>query len=395
MNDPRPDNFTECPLVNKNRKINVLVAADHAGYQGRLAGVGRYLLNILPRLDRNCFNIILIVLRDTASLKSELKKEGIKLIHLNRKKFDPSTLYDFVKIIRRERIRILHLHQYGTSNFGRIAGKLLGVPTILHAHGPDLNYPIYQWIADRLLAKQTHCALAVSEAVKEECVKNRAIKPHKIIVIPNAIPIENFKHWSPARCQALKSRWNIPPSAPIVGTITRFHEEKGNHYLLEAAAEILQVLPDAYFLFVGDGPLYGQLKQLARKLRIEHNVIFTGFQRDVVGMLSIFDVKAIVSNAEGYSQVLLEAMAMGKAVVATEVGGIKEILKHGETGLLVPARDSHSMTEKIIFLLQNEQERVRLGANAQRGSHQFAIHKHVRNLERQYEKLATKFRDNF
>ena len=146
---------------------------------------------------------------------------------------------------------------------------------------------------------------------------------------------------------------------------------------------------------MGDGPLYGQLKELARKLKIEHNVIFAGFQRDVVDMLSIFDVKAIVSTVEGYSQVLLEAMAMGKAVVATEVGGIKEILKHGETGLLVPAKNSEGLAEKIIFLIQNEQERVRLGANAQTESHQFAIFKHVRNLERYYEKSATNYKDKF
>ena len=257
MTNPRPDNFAECQLDNKNRKINVLVAADHAGYKGRLAGVGRYLLNILPRLDKNHFNITLIVLRDTASLKSALKKEGIKLIHLNRKKFDPFTLYDFVKIIRRERIDLLHLHQYGSSNFGRIAGKILGLPTILHAHGPDLNYPHYQWFADRLLAKYTQCAITVSEAAKEECVRNRAINHSKIIVIPNSIPLEDFKPLPQARCQALKRLFDIPQSSPIVGTITRFHEEKGNHYLLHAAAKVVKVFPNSRFLLVGDGPLLG------------------------------------------------------------------------------------------------------------------------------------------
>ena len=372
---------------HKKKKINVLVAADHAGYNGSIAGVGRYLLNTLPRVDRKRFKMTLVILRNTASLKPVFKKVDLKLIQLNRKKFHPLTLFDFVKLIKEEKIDILHLHQYESSNFGRIAGKITSVPVILHSHGPDLNYPPYQWIADRLLAKYSHIAIAVSMTTKEACMKSRAFNPNRIHVLPNGIPMEDFIPLSPEKCQSLKQLWDIPLYSPVVGTITRFYKEKGNDYLLQAASEVLKEIPNARFLFAGDGPLLERSIEFVRRIGAERNVIFTGFQSDVVSVLSLFDIMVIPSTAEGYPQVLLEAMAMGRAVVATSVGGIKEILINGATGLLVPPRDAHSLSRKIIYLLKNEQKRIYLGTSAKNESQRFSISSQVKNLERVYEKV--------
>ncbi len=370
---------TEC-----NKKISVLVAADHAGYNGKIAGIGRYLTNILPRLDQKRFNVILVILRDSASLETELEAEGIKIIQLKRHKFDPFTLYDFIKIIKEENVDVLHLHQYGSSNFGRIAGKITGIPTILHAHGPDLNYPVYQRIADWLLAKQTPFTLAVSKSTNEECIRNRSIRQEKIFILPNGIPLEHFKPPSPSTCDSLKSQWDIPLNAPVIGTVTRFHEEKGNRYLLESAIDILKILPNTRFLLVGEGPLLEQLRELAHCLGIEHNIIFTGYQRDVIGMLSIFDLIVITSLSEGHPQSIIEAMAMEKAIVATDVSGINEILIDGVTGLLIPPRDPHALAEKVIHLLKNEQERATLGKAAYKKSREYSIGDYVRRLEKVY-----------
>jgi glycosyltransferase involved in cell wall biosynthesis len=253
-----------------------------------------------------------------------------------------------------------------------------------------LNYPLYQRFADRLLAKLTPfaCAIVVSEAVKEECLRNRAIHPNKIIILPNGIPLEHFKQLSHAECQALKRHWDIPVNSQIVGTITRFHEEKGNRYLLEAAVEVLKVFPNTRFILAGDGPLLGQLKEFARQLEIERNAVFTGFQTDVVGILSLFDIMVIASTAEGHPQALLEAMAMGKAVVATEVGGIKEILIDKKTGVLVPPRDPHALAEQITFLLRNSMTKAHLEAEANKKSRSYSLAVHVEDLERVYKKLV-------
>jgi glycosyltransferase involved in cell wall biosynthesis len=321
-------------------------------------------------------------------LEAELKNDRIKMIHLGQKKFDPRTLIDFVKIIREKEIHILHLHQYASSNFGRLAGKITGIPSILHAHGPDWHYPWYQWIADRLLAGQMDCVLAVSNAVREECVRNRAISREKIVVITNGIPLDCLKPLSRDRRQTMRGDWNIPLDSRIVGTITRLHQEKGNHYLLEAAAEVLKVFPGCYFLIVGDGPLSRELKQHALSLGVGQHVIFTGFQKDVGGMLSLFDIMVIASISEGFPQALLEAMVMGKAVVATEVGGIGEILRHGEAGFLVPPRDPQALAGGIIHLLANECDRARLADKAQEESRKYSLDTHLKILEGIYERAA-------
>jgi glycosyltransferase involved in cell wall biosynthesis len=227
--------------------------------------------------------------------------------------------------------------------------------------------------------------LAASEETKKECARTRAINLNKIIVMPNGIPLEQFKPLSIAKCQALRRRWRIPLDSPVIGTITRFHEEKGNCYLIDAATEIVKVLPNVRFMLVGDGPLLDKLQKSARRLGIEKNVIFAGFQSNVAKMLSIFDLKVIASIAEGHPQVLLEAMAMGKPIVATRAGGVKEILKDRKTGLIVPPRDPHKLAEKIIYLLQNEQFRIRIGALAHEESRRYSLSLSVKRLEKVYK----------
>ncbi len=370
----------------KPHRINILVATDHGGYNGNIAGIGRNLSYKLPHINKKRFNIILVILRDDGSLKARLAGTGIKIYHLHRKKFDPFILIEFIKIIKKENIHLLHLYQYACSNFGRLAGKITGVPTILHAGDLNYYYPWYQWLADRFLAKATDHVIAVSESAKSSYAKIRAIDPNKIIVIPNAVPTGHLKHLGSDECLKLKKQWGLKEECQIVGTITRLHDVKGNDILLKAAQLVLQTLPDTHFVIVGDGPLMDQLKKNACMLKIDRNVTFTGYQKDVAGLLSIFDVKVIASNTEGFSLALVEAMVMGKAVVATAVGGINEILKDNENGLLVPPQHPKAMADKIIHLLQNDPERKRLGECALNDSQRFNMAIHMKMREAFYEK---------
>jgi L-malate glycosyltransferase len=380
------NNITLPQTSQRDQKINILVATDHGGYKGNLAGIGRNLSYILPHIDKTRFNIILVVLRDAGSLKSRLQGTGIKIINLRRKKFDPFILYDFIKIIKTENVRLIHLYQYASSNFGRLAGKISGVPVILNANDENYDYPWYQWFADRLLKNIADYVIAVSEAVKSSCAKIRAIDLCKIMVIPNAVSNERFKHLDHQNCQELKKQWGVKEESPIVGTVTRLHDVKANDVFINAAKIVLHTLPDTWFIIVGDGPQMEPLKKIAAELGIEKNIIFTGYQEDVAGFLSIFNVVAVASDTEGCSLALLEAMLMKKAIVATEVGGIKELLQQGDTGLLVPPQNPQKLAEKIIYLLQNEDERERLGLNAFNESKKYSVENHIKMREKLYEK---------
>ena len=368
-------------------RINVLFVADHLSYEGKMHGGGRFFWNVLPRFNKNKYNVILCVLRKKNALNDLFMSQGINIRYLGKAKFDPSTFITLRKIIKEEKIDILHLHQYGASNFGRLAGLIAGVPVIIHSHDTDPNYPLYQRIADLILAHFTDRVIAVSESAKESTIKKRSIQEGKVIVLYNAIPLEEFHELTPEQKEEERRRLGINPDYKIVGTVTRLREEKGNKYLLEAAVEVLKVFPKTVFLIIGDGPLREELQNLCKQLNIDENVILYGFSGDIQKFYSIFDIKVITSVNEGFSFALIEAMAMGRAIVATDVGGPKEILKDGETGLLVPMKDSGMLARKIISLLENGQELERLARNAKKESKNYDINLYVRELERQYEDL--------
>jgi glycosyltransferase involved in cell wall biosynthesis len=376
-------------IANMTNRINILMSIDHISYGNYIHGAGRVFLNILAKIDKYRFNIIPCILRKYDQLMPVLEKQETHIKFLEREKFDPLTLLDFLQIIKDERVHLLHLHQYGSSFFGRIAGALMGVPTVLHAHGIDHSGMWQHQVMDWLLAKFTARGIGVSR----ESLAKRSIKTHKGIVLPNGIPLENLKSLSADQYKALKKDLELEADQYIVGTITRLREEKGNSYLLEAAVEVLRAFPNTKFLIVGAGPLLGELKNLARRLGIERDVTFTGFYQNISAMLSIFDVKVIASIDEGFGQLtLLEAMAMGKAIVATSVDGITEILQDGETGLLVPPRDPLAMAEKIIHLLQSEEMRTQLGTKACHESHKYSLDAYIKDLEGIYEEVVANFR---
>jgi len=368
-------------------RINVLFVADHLSYEGKMHGGGRFFLNVLPRFNKSKYNVIPCVLRKKDALHDFFMSQGINIRYLRKTKFDPSTFITLLKIIKEEKIDILHLHQYGASNFGRLAGFIAGVPVIIHSHDNDPNYPLYQRIADIILAPVTDKVIAVSDSAKESTIEKRSIREDKVVVMHNALPLDEFYELTPDQKEEERKRLGINPDYKIVGTVTRLREEKGNKYLLEAAVEVLKIFPKTIFLIVGDGPLRDQLQNLSKKRDIDENVIFYGFSRNTQRLYSIFDIKVIASVTEGFPFALVEAMAMRRAIVATDVGGPKEILKDGETGLLVPAKDSRMLAHKIIYLLENDQELERLARNAKKESKKYDIYLYVRKLEREYKDL--------
>jgi glycosyltransferase involved in cell wall biosynthesis len=301
--------------LRKYNKYKILIVIDHGGYHGKIAGIGRSLAYILPHIDKTRFKIVLAILRDDGSLIKKLRKTGVKIFLLKRKKFDPRTLCDLVKIIKKEEIDLLHLYQYASSNFGRIAGKIKGIPTILNADDVNYEYPWYQRIADRMLKNSTDCVIAVSESVKDACSKIRGIDPSKISIIPNAVSQDDLKQLDDQNRIALKKRLGIQDRHHIVGTVTRLHPVKGNDVLLQAAFHVLREIPNTYFVIVGDGPLLTALINKVKKTVYADKIIFCAYQENISAFLSIFDVMVIASNTEGFSLALLEAMIMGKAVV--------------------------------------------------------------------------------
>jgi len=368
-------------------KMNILWLVDHLGYNNAMHGAGMYYLNTIPVFDKRKFNVILCVLREEDYLIKLFKDKEVNICILGRGKFSPLTLVDIIRITKEEQIHLIHAHGYGAANFGRLAGMIRGIPTIVHAHDDDRYYPSYQRVADRLLRNYTNRAIAVSESVKESCINKRNISKDKIFVIHNGIPLQDFVMPEGERVQKERNRLGIGSDFKVVGTVAKLREEKGTQYFIESAVKVLEIFPKTNLLIAGDGPLMEELKILSEKLGLGNRVLFAGFRDDIPAILSIIDIFVIPSITEGSPLALLEAMAMGKPIVATNVGGIVEILRDGETGLLVPSKDPEAIAEKIVHLLRNEAESRKLGLRAREEVEKYDIQSHVQKVAGHYDEL--------
>jgi len=380
-------------MVDSMEKLNVLWLVDHLGYGGAIHGAATYYLNTIPLLNKSNFNAILCVLRKRDSLTKQFEDKNINICHLGRNKFDPRTLFDINKIIRKENINIIHAHGYGSANFGRLIKLINKIPVIVHAHDDDRNYPITQKIADYLLRNLTDQAIAISEAVRVSCVKKRNIREEKVIVLLNGIPLNDFVVPDESQIDKVRKRLGVKQKSNVIGTVARLREEKGVKYLIQSAVKILDAFPDAVFLIAGDGPLRNELVDLTKKLGLENKVVFAGFCEDIPSILSIINIVAVPSISEGLGIAVLEAMAMGKPIVATSVGGIIEILKDGETGLLIPPKDQNILADKIIYLINNKNEARRIGLNAKEESKMHDNIAHVQKLGPIYYELIENFNE--
>jgi glycosyltransferase involved in cell wall biosynthesis len=262
-------------------------------------------------------------------------------------KLDPVTLLKLVGLIKRERIGVVHTHLSTASLLGAFAARLAGVHSVAHVHG--LN--------SAACFRYSSLVIAVSEAVKRHLCA-QGLNEGRIRVIHNGVDLERFR---PAPASDAKVALGRDPKHPLVGVFGRLSPEKGQRIALEAMFLLLKDRPGARLLLVGDGPDRAELLECARALGIERVVEFAGFRPDTVSLLSACDVVLVPSAKEGFGLVAVEAMAAGKPVVATRVGGLSEIVVHGETGFLVRPNDPNSIARSLAELIDDSSLCERMG----------------------------------
>ncbi len=192
---------------------------------------------MIPRFDPSRFNVSLVSLRKKDLSEETLDSLGVDIEYLHRSKFDPATLPALLKIIDRKQIDVLHLHGYGATTFGRLAGAMRKLPTILHEHANLTETPWFQKVADRLLEPSTDLAIAVSKSTAEFVEHARLVRPEKVKVVYLGAPLEEFgRPRSAEELAAARAAIGAAPDDFAIGTITRLHDSKGNEFLVEAAA---------------------------------------------------------------------------------------------------------------------------------------------------------------
>jgi glycosyltransferase involved in cell wall biosynthesis len=297
---------------------------------------------------------------------------------------DCRALWQLWRLIRRLKPDIVHTHSSKAGFLGRLAAKLAGVPRILytpHGHvfrGYFSSSVTRGFIAlERLAAPWTDRIITLTDAEADQHLGLGIGRPDQFVTIPSGIDLDAVTAATPKR---------MMPDGYVIGTVARLAPIKGHAYLLEAAPAILKGCPTARFVFVGDGETRPALEEQARGLGVTDRVVFSGYREDVASLLAGMDLVVLPSLNEGMGRVLVMAMALGKPIVATSVGGVPELLADGAAGRLVPPGDSAALAEAICTLLRDPRQAQALAEAGRRR----AVHYSAQGM---VESLAQVYRD--
>jgi len=289
-----------------------------------------------------------------------------------RTAFDPRALAALVRLIRRERVRVVHTHSSIDAWLGGMAARLCRVPVVRTRHvsiaiRKGLN-PVYRWLADRVITS--------GEAIRSMVVEV-GVPPERVIAIPAGVNLAAF----PFGARAPETARALGLGSPVIGSVAMFRGSKGHALLLQAFAMVREKRPTAGLLLVGDGIRRAWVEQLAREANLADAVVFTGFRPDVPALLGTMDCFAQASTrTEGVPQALLQAFAAGVPVVASRIGGIPEVVIDGLTGLLVPSESAEALAAGIARVL-DDPETAAQRARAARALVE-TRHSHVQAIDR-------------
>jgi glycosyltransferase involved in cell wall biosynthesis len=272
------------------------------------------------------------------------------------------------RLMRRHKIEIVQTFSHYSNIVGPVIAWLARIPVRVSSQRMSLR-GASGWLLhlDRLIVNSPLVTrmVSVSEGTRRFCIEKQGMKADKIVTIHNGIDLERFKPAAaPKQEEHLRRDLGLVDSELIITTVARLHPQKGHSYLIQALPRILDTVPHSQFLFVGGGELRSQLEALVRDAGLEDVVRFLGVRQDVPDLLAISDLFVLPSLWEGLPNSVLEAMAAGVPVVATNVDGSPEVVADGETGILVPPADPAALAEAICSLLQDRALRASMAEAA-------------------------------
>lgn len=343
----------------KPRILHIIPTLDRAGAE-------KQLVLLAGGLRQRGYDVRVAVLTRDGPLRADLEAAGVPVILIGKRwKLDPSAYRRLCAAIREFEPEIVQTWIFAANAYGRYAAWRCGVPRIIGGERcVDRWKGLLEWSIDRYLARRSERIVANSEGVKAYCAAH-GIPEDKLVVIPNGI--EPPRPALVSR-QALLLELDLPDDAKLVGMVGRLWPQKRVRDAVWAMDLLLRVRDDAHLLIVGDGPLRDALRRFRDQLGRQDRIHLLGHRDDALRLMRQFDVLWSTSGYEGQSNVILEAMALGVPVVATDIPGTRDLVVPGETGYLVGIGDRGraDLVRHTRNLLNDPQLARRLGANAAR-----------------------------
>ncbi len=377
-------------------KPNVLFIID-SFEQG---GSERQAMQLLHQLQASgrC-RVHLACLQNRGSLRAEADQLGIGEIH----EYALNSFYDFnfvrqlrrlVHFIKEKNIDVVHTHCFYTNIFGMTGAFLAGVGGRVTSKGETHGFRTpMQKRAERVAFRLSHRVIANCLVVQNQLIRE-GVSPSKIIQHYNGLDIERLKARAGLRHEEALAAFGLPhePLRRYISIVANLRNPVKDHPMfLRAAARVRAAVPDAGFVIAGEGELMNELRELAAQLGIQEDVFFIGRCDNVADLLFASDVGVLSSKAEGFANAILEYMAAGLPVVATDVGGAREAIAEGETGYVVASGDDEEMAERIISILDDPERARTMG---ERGklivAEKFSCDRHLQNTLELYDELLSK-----
>ena len=354
----------------RGTRPRVLTVIDRVSDHG---GAERFAVGLALQLQAERVDSWLCTTResDGGALAAQVAAAGIPHTVLGRRaKWDVHRLGGLVKLLRRERFDVVHSHMFGSNVWASLLGRACRIPVIVaqeHTWSYSGN-PLRMWIDGHVIGRFATRFVAVSPLDARRMVELEHVPAEKVVYLPTAyIPRESGER------RDIRVELGLAPGTPLIGVAAVLRPQKALTVLLEAHARLLERVGDAHLVLAGDGECRRPLEQRARELGIAAHVHFLGARDDIEAIISSVDVAALSSDYEGLPLFALECMVHGTPLVATDVGGLSEIVEHGVNGLLVPTRDPAALADALGSLLEDRDRLAAFAEAAMRSAGAFSI----------------------
>jgi glycosyltransferase involved in cell wall biosynthesis len=357
-----------------------------------VGGTEAHVLELASRIDQSTFEVVVCSLKPLGRLGRELCARGIRVVTLNGAgKFDVRVLGRLRRVLLTERPDVIQAFLFWANIAARLLSRLVIRCSVISSyHDEVVPEGWFNRMIDRATMKWTKYIVCCSAAVQTSVRQRIGGTQEQCVVIPFGVDADRF-------CDVagmLEDTIVLESGLPVIGSVCRLVEpKKGIKYLLEAVAQLEQEAgkPVCQVLLVGEGPARQSIRTLSERLGISPRVSFLGVRRDIPEILSLMNIFLLPSLYEGFGIAILEAMAAGKPVVATTVGGIPEFVIPGQSGLLVPPGDALALARAIKQLLDEPEKARAMGSQGQKHVRQhYSIGSMVRRHEQLYELCLSK-----
>lgn len=365
--------------MNKVKKIL------HLNNTSSMGGAEQVILDLAALIDSEKFKSYVSAFRE-GELVFEMRKRNIRFLWLKESTqvYDYKFLKNITRLIKENRIDLIHSHTWGTDFYGYWASKILGVPMLATVH--NRYYIFEKWtrrLSYKVLINHIQKIVAVSKDIQNLLKKDLKLLPQKIKLIYNGIDTSRFEKKFDQ--EMLRKELNLSKGDLILGNVGNLREVKDHHTLILSFSKVSPFFPQAKLLIIGEGELKSNLLKLRAELGLENKVLLLGHRDDIPSLLNLMDIFILSSRLEGCSISILEAMASGKPVIATSVGGNPELVQEGKTGFLVPSAEPEKLAKTTIQLLKDEKQRKKMGEEGKkRVKEKFSRETMVKNYEELY-----------